>query len=187
MRRYLVAVVSAGLMSTAVLMPQAATAKPVVMEHYSVTDAFSYSDCGFPVDVEVEGSGLLTIRTVKGSDQAFLGFDNYEFREVHTNAATGEWFVIRGNGLFRDTSATLIEGNIYEFTIKESGQPFVVEDSSGNVVMRDRGLLQFRAVFDTLGDGEPGGDLLEFELVSIHGPHPGQDADFCELATDLIG
>jgi hypothetical protein len=54
-------------------------------------------------------------------------------------------------------------------------------------VLRDRGRLTFRAVFDTLGDGEPGGELIEQELTSISGPHPGFFADFCEIATELIG
>jgi hypothetical protein len=45
----------------------------------------------------------------------------------------------------------------------------VVEDSDGNVVLRDRGRLTFRALFDTLGDGEPGGELLEQELTSQPG------------------
>ena len=63
----------------------------------------------------------------------------------------------------------------------------MVEDSDGNVVLRDRGRVTFRALLDTLGDGEPGGELLEQELTSISGPHQVFVADFCEIATELIG
>jgi hypothetical protein len=47
--------------------------------------------------------------------------------------------------------------------------------------------VTFRALFDTEGDGQPGGILLGEEVAGVSGPHPGLDIDFCELASDLIG
>ncbi|MGH8829342.1 MAG: hypothetical protein ACRDVZ_17400 [Jiangellaceae bacterium] len=169
--------------------PVAATAAPPVeREHYSFTDVFTETECGFAIDFVVEGQGLFMAREVPGSEgQAFLGFDNYEFRAVLTNADTGAWMVARGNGLFKEMSGTQVEGDIWEFTAMDVGQPLVVEDSDGNVVLRDRGRITFRALFDTLGDGQPGGILLEEEITGVFGPHPSLDLDFCEVVTDLIG
>lgn len=166
----------------------AQAAPPLENIHYEFTDSSSFDDCGFTIESQVAGSGHFMVREIEGSDgQAFLGHDNYRYREVLTNPATGAWFVITGHALFKEMTGRQIDGDIWEFTAHEAGQPFVVEDSDGNVVLRDRGRLTFRAVFDTLGDGEPGGEFIEQELTSISGPHPGFFADFCEIATELIG
>jgi hypothetical protein len=74
---------------------------------------------------------------------------------VLTNAETGKWFVVRGNGLVSEIKATLVSGTIYEFVAIEAGQPFVLEDAAGNVIVRDRGVIRHTAPFDTLGDGRP--------------------------------
>jgi hypothetical protein len=181
--------VAALTVAAAMAVPSTAQAAPPLENiHYEFTDSSSFDDCGFTIESEVAGSGHFMVREIEGSDgQAFLGHDNYRYREVLTNPATGAWFVITGHALFKEMTGRQIEGDIWEFTAHEAGQPFVVEDSDGNVVLRDRGRLTFRAVFDTLGDGEPGGELIEQELTSISGPHPGFIADFCEIATELIG
>jgi hypothetical protein len=71
-----------------------------------------------------------------------------------------------------------------------SGPAFAIEDISGRVVLRDRGMIVLSYVFDTLGDSKPSGNLLEDPvLVRVSGPHPGCEGtfDFCALATQLIG
>jgi hypothetical protein len=97
--------------------------------------------------------------------------------------------VQRGKGLFHDTKATQTSGTIYEFVAIEAGQPFVIADSTGKVVVRDRGVIRTRYLFDTLGDGTPGGVFLEAIDISVHGPHPGfaEDFPFCEIAAELTG
>jgi hypothetical protein len=181
--------VAALTVAAAMAVPSTAQAAPPLENiHYEFTDSSSFDDCGFTIESQVAGSGHFMVREIEGSDgQAFLGHDNYRYREVLTNPATGAWFVITGHALFKEMIGRQIDGDIWEFTAHEAGQPFVVEDSDGNVVLRDRGRLTFRAVFDTLGDGEPGGEFIEQELTSISGPHPGFFADFCEIATELIG
>jgi hypothetical protein len=52
----------------------------------------------------------------------------------------------------------------------------VIEDSSGRVVVRDRGNIRHTALFDTLGDGEPGGIFIEETHTVVRGPHPAFDA-----------
>ena len=158
-------------------------------EHFAGTDAFSYNDCGFSVNVAVTFSGHSVLRIDK-SGQAFLVKGTSTFREVHTNPQTGEFFVLRGRSTFNELRATHVEGDIYQFDVVEAGQPFVVEDSDGNVVVRDRGAIRFSYLFDTLGDNTPGGNFVaDVGTPSVHGPHEGfgEDFDFCGMVEDLIG
>jgi hypothetical protein len=174
----------------AVSVPAGAQAAPPVEHiHGEEAETGSFEECGLTIEFDFTVTFHDVLREVPGSDgQAFLGHSNFKFRNVLTNAATGEWFVIRGHGLFKEMTARHVEGDIWEFTAHEAGQPFVVEDSDGNVVLRDRGLITRRVLFDTLGDHQPGGIVLEEEITGIHGPHPGLDpAAFCAIVTDLIG
>ena len=168
-----------------------AGAQIVVRERFD--DTFgpeTYNDCGFEIEVEGRETGRAQIRRGKGKTaSAFFAHVRYSFRETHTNTETGEWFVVRGHALFNEVKARRVSGTIFRFTAIEAGQPFVIEDSAGRVVLRDRGVIRYSILFDTLGDDEPGGELIEeFEPV-VRGPHPGfaEDFDFCAVATELIG
>ena len=178
------------LAAIAVLAFGAGAALGTVIESgfYSGTDSYSFDDCGFTLNVESEFSGHFVLRADKDG-QAFYGKDNFSHRDVLTNADTGQWFVVRGNGLFSEIKATQVSGNIYEFVAIEAGQPFVIEDSEGNVIVRDRGVIRTTALFDTLGDGVPGAEFIEETHLSVHGPHPGfaDDFPFCEIAAELTG
>jgi hypothetical protein len=180
----------ASLAAMAVLAFGAGPAAATVVESgfYSGTDSYSFDDCGFTLNVESEFSGHFVLRADKGGE-AFYGKDNFAYRDVYTNPETREWFVIRGNGLFSEIKATQVSGNIYEFVAIEAGQPFVLEDSAGNVVVRDRGVIRSTALFDTLGDGVPGAEFIEETHLSVSGPHPGfaEDFPFCEIAAELTG
>jgi hypothetical protein len=57
------------------------------------------------------------------------------------------------------------------------------------VIAGDRGVIRHTYLFDTLGDGQPGGEFIaNLELV-VHGPHLGlaEDFPFCEIAAELTG
>jgi hypothetical protein len=156
--------------------------------HYSGTDSDSFDDCGFTIDVASTFSGQFSIRADKGGE-AFYVRDTFKFEDVLTNAETGQWFVIRGNVNFHEIKATQVSGSIYEFVAVEAGQPFVIEDSDGNVVVRDRGSIRHTALFDTLGDGVPSAEFIEETHTVVNGPHPGFEDDFpfCEIAAELTG
>jgi len=182
-----------GLTALAVIAVLAFTTVPaagtvIEQQHYSGTDSFSFDDCGFTLEVESEFEGHFLLRVDKGGE-AFLVKDTFSYRDVLTNPETGQWFVQRGKGLFHEIKATLIGGTIYEFVAVEAGQPFVIEDSAGNVVVRDRGVIRHTALFDTLGDGTPGAVFLEETHTAVNGPHPGfaDDFPFCEIAAELTG
>jgi hypothetical protein len=181
--------VIAGLAVAAMLALGAPAGATVIgQEHYSGTDTYSFNDCGFWLDAESEFYGQILFRVDPGGE-AFLVKDKFWYRDVLTNRDTGEWFVLRGNGLFHETKAKHIEGNVYEFTAVEAGQPFVIEDSAGKVIVRDRGVIRHTAIFDTLGDGVPSAEFIEETHTSVHGPHPGfaDDFPFCEIAAELTG
>jgi hypothetical protein len=178
------------LMAAAVVMVVAGTAGATTShrEHYSGTDAFTIDDCGFTINVSTTFSGQVLFREDKDGE-AFLVRDTYRYRDVATNPATGEYLVVTGRAVAHELSATNVEGNIYEFEMIEAGQPFVLSDSDGNVIVRDSGVIRRTVTFDTLGDGEPGGQFLDETVEAINGPHPGfaDDFDFCGIATELIG
>jgi hypothetical protein len=169
----------------------AAPASATIVERGTYDEPYSdgYSDCGFDVAVEGVSSGHFTVRQGKNArSTAFFINDNYSFRETHTNVETGEFFTASGNAIFHEIKARPTGvPNQFEFTAVEAGQPFRVFDSDGNLVLRDRGSIFHRAIFDTGGDDVVGGVLIEELEPSVHGPHPGFMTDFCAIITPLIG
>ena len=58
-------------------------------DHYSFVDFFSYEDCGFLVEVTVEGGGQFRLRPGRHGDATPYLFDNYEWHAIHTNPDNG--------------------------------------------------------------------------------------------------
>jgi hypothetical protein len=149
---------------------------------------FSYDDCGFPVDVAGDVEHRIRIRTGTGpAEGAFFQRDRYSFTETQTNPETGAFVTIEIHGLFNEVKATRISGSVFEFVAVDAGQPFSLYDSNGNLVLRDRGSIRFRVVFDTLGDDKPGGEVVTELEPTVHGPHPTLGADWCAIIAPLIG
>ena len=147
--------------------------------------------CGIALVRDSTFSGSFRIRVDKASDgQAFFQHLQFEFRDVFTNPANGKSMTFEGHSLTNELTAQQLAGNVYEFTTIEAGQPFTVRDGAGRVVLRDRGVIRHRVVFDTLGDGMPGGITLDDQIVAVGGPHPGLDQseeEFCAMVTALVG
>ena len=153
------------------------------VEHYA--DAY---DCGFPVAVAGTWSDHVIVREGKNKDaQAFPVLNRFAYRETHTNTETGEWFVREGHALFNEVEATHVEGTVFEFRFVEAGQAVVITDSDGNFVSRNRGALHVTYLFDTLGDGAPGGEFVSDVDFRVAGPHPALELEPCDIATELIG
>ena len=133
------------------------------------------------------GAALFILREGKNKDEgAFPVLNQFTFRETWTNPATGEWFVIRGHMLFNEVEATHVEGSIFLFRFVEAGQPFVVEDSDGNVVERNSGSVHGTYLFDTRG--RPAWRRIDRRpRPRINGPHPSLDRHPCDYAVELIG
>ena len=160
--------------------------------HYSFVDFFTYSDCGFTVNVEVNGGGSFHLRSGKRGDPTPYLFDNYEWHAVHTNPANGKWFREDGNGQYRDLHITNVEGTIYTFQAQETGRPYSLTAMDGTKVLFDRGRLLTTFQVDTKGDDDLSNDEFiegSWALLAENGSHPAFffEGDFCEIVNELIG
>ena len=167
-----------------------ADAAPLEREHYSGTDSFSFEDCGFLIEGTTTFSGVFMLKQGRSGDATPYLFDNYSHDIVYTNPATGTWFTLHGEGMYKDLRIVTVEGTVYRIESMEAGQPIVISDSDGNDVVRDRGRLLTGFTVDTLGDDNLDNDIFiegTFELLADNGSHPGFYEDFCNIATDLIG
>lgn len=173
--------------AVALMLGTASLALATIVErfHYSFTDSFTDDVCGIEAEIETEGRGVFTIRQDKPGSTAFFAANNYYFRDVVTNPQTGEWIVITSKGNFREVAATPVEGNVYRFRAHEAGTFIVVENSAGQPVYRESGMLVYDFLFDTFGDDVPGGEALSFEVVAVRG-FPGAVDDVCPLIQDLL-
>jgi hypothetical protein len=180
-RRSLLVAVGATILATSLAAgPVGATV--ILRDHYSDDYGDSFDDCGFWIDVTGHDSGIAQLRVGKGDlATAFFLLDNYSFQETWTRRDTGDFVTVSGNGLFHETKATPVEGTIFAFTSINAGQPLIVRDSDGNLVLRDRGVITQVIEFDTLGDDVPGGEFVTDVSFSVSGPHPGLDFDVCSL------
>lgn len=163
-----------------------------VYERDSYDDKYEFEDeeCGIGFIGRGRSKGFYTIYNARGSNgQAFLIDDHYRYFEVLKNPVNGKKMYISGHGRFREVRATHVEGNVFEFISVDVGTPFQVRDRKGRTVLKDHGKAVFRQVFDTLGDSQPGGTELEFEVLTTRGHFPSlePDFDFCALVARLIG
>ena len=180
-RRLVVAALTAAALAVSVVAGPA-SATIFEREHYTDDYSFTFTDCGFTMDVVGHAEGIFSVRTGKGKfATAFFAHDNYQFTEVGTRRDTGDFITLTANGNFKETKATHVSGTIYDFRSINAGQPFTIRDSDGNVVVRDRGVIKQTLRFDTLGDGVPGGIFIEEVSFSFAGPHPGFELDLCAL------
>lgn len=166
------------------------SAAPIVRDHYRGVDTGTFDDCGFTIAFETTFAGVFMLKEGRRGDPMPYLFDNYNVTEILTNVATGASMTITHNGLYKDLHITPVDGTIYQVVANETGQPFVVRDSAGNVVLRDRGLLRVTFQVDTLGDADLDNDTFvegSFALLRDAGAHPAFYIDFCQIATDVIG
>jgi hypothetical protein len=180
-RRRWIGVVAAGVLLGLVAAPAHAT----VVSRGTFADSGTEADelCGIAVVHDFAFSGRFRNRVDTASGgQAFFNHMTLDSVDVFTNPINGRSLTFETHELDNEIKATLVAGNVYQFTSIEAGQPFTVRDAAGNVVLRDRGVIRRSFLFDTLGDGMPGGVTIEEQIVGIGGPHPGLDV----LPADLL-
>ena len=183
--RRLGVIVIAGIAAAAFAAPVSAGA-PLQHEHYSGTDSGEECDGAFTRETTFSGLAIIRDTNPARGGEFFMFSDNYQYRHVITNVETGKSFTISGNGSFHEIQPREIGDGVFTYVSHDSGQPFVVRDSAGRVVLRDRGTITVSYVFDSLNDGQPGGQYLQDpELVRVSGPHPGLDVDLCALGLEL--
>ena len=175
------AAVAAAVLAVVVATP--ADAALYSHDHFNFTFAETFDDCGVTIDHTAVGHGGFSIRTIKGTNEAYLGWQQVSAVDTFANPVTGRWFTISNNSLFRETKGTLVEGNIWTFDSKLSGASFTVRDAAGRLVTRDSGTLRMATTYDLLGDGQPGGEQIGDPVVTaMNGRFT--EVDFC---ADLVG
>jgi hypothetical protein len=185
-------VATAGVLAL-VLIAGALPARAEVINHQRFADSFSddFELCGIPVHSDGQESGFFHQRVGTGDlDTLYFAHINVTTAETITNPTNGKFLVIESHEAIQDVQATRVEGSIFRSTQVSAGQPFVLKDMTGAIVLHNRGAVRGTILFDTLGDDTPGGVVLEVIDVRISGPHPELDMDedaFCAVVQDLIG
>ena len=103
------------------------------------------------------------------------------WRETWTAADGRSFTLTRATGSSRTSRLNRLAARCIGFEFHENGEPFVITDSSGKVISRDRGNIAGSYTFD-FGTGEF--NFLGFEL---HGPHPMFGVDLCKAVEPLTG
>jgi hypothetical protein len=172
--------------------PAEANRRGSVYERDRYSEPYSFTDdsCGFKFKVKGGNWGRRVYYNVRGSDgEAFLQDNRYHFREVLTNPANGKTMYIHGRGRFTEWRAWQVKGDVWKFFQVDRGRPFVIKNADREIVLADHGKVAFMQVFDTLGDGKPGGREISSEVLWTRGHFPGLSPrfDFCRVVRRLIG
>ena len=179
--------------SSLALIAGALPAQAEVINHQRFADSFSddFELCGIPVHSDGEESGFFHQRVGTGDlDTLYL--------RAHQRHDHGDDHEPSQRQVPRDreprghpgNEGNRVEGTIFQVSEVSAGQPFVLRDMTGAIVLHNRGAVRGTILFDTLGDDTPGGVVLEVIDVRISGPHPELDMDedaFCAVVQDLIG
>ena len=200
----LLTVTAVTVLAGAVAAPASAAASPAGGDYYQPPTPYDDRghfdpECsGLNLTVHYRYTGVEAIRNLRGSDgQAFLDDNNRRFREVWTDDATGAVvFTFSGTDHFRETSGYRVPkssvpadvippeglvGPIYIFRSVDLVRD-AVRDADGKALYRDRGSISGRSLFDTLGDSQPGGTQLSFDVLKVTGSVPLLDVDLCDVA-----
>jgi hypothetical protein len=176
------------------LLAWAVPAEGAIHERFSFTEPFTNQPaviCGIAVLQTGSFGATGHVRAGTGKRAgAFFVHSRPSFQATTTNPLTGRSFTVTAGGIFQETKATPLGGSLFEFTSIEAGRTFTLTDAAGNVVLRDRGVIRTRVLFDTGGDDEPGGTVIRVISERASGPHPGFRFDdqgiFCPTVRSLL-
>jgi hypothetical protein len=168
-----------------------ATAEVIERERFDVSYSEEIELCGLTLQLDGRTRGSFSLRAGGGDDDTFFFEHTVErVADTITNPATGRFFTTTGRRVLQDVQATRVEGSIFRVTLVEAGQPLLLRDMSGDVVLRDRGVIRRTFLFDTGGDDVPGGDFVANLAVRVAGPHPDfflEDEARCAMVHELLG
>jgi hypothetical protein len=158
-------------------------------DHYDEPYSNVDPHCGFPWKIAGHASGHRVVYNVVGSHhQAFLEHDHYRWHETWTNLDNGKKAYAHGHGYFRELSGEHVKGDLWRFLTIDEGVPFAVANAKHQQVLSDSGRITLRALIDTLGDHQPGGEIKNLYVIDKKGHFPtyAKDFDFCHLARRLL-
>ena len=106
-----------------------------------------------------------------------------------TNPANGRQVFVSGSARSREVRAEHVDGNVWRFLVVLSGKPFVVKNEHGRTLLAEWGRLVRTTEFDTLGDSQPGGELVDETVLSSRGNWPTweEDFDWCGFVERVVG
>jgi hypothetical protein len=170
------------------------SAKPLVREHYSDSDAGEWS-CGDLEGLTFEATfeGVFSLKEGRAGDPTPYLTDNYHWEYINRNPANGKWFREEGQGQYKDLQITNLGGTLYRFIAQESGPAFTIYTSDGRKLVVDHGLLRYQFDVDTLGDDDLENDIHfddTFLLTADHGSHPVWHMtgdEYCAIVQELLG
>jgi hypothetical protein len=168
-----------------------ASAAPIDSGSFDFTDSSTFDDCGYEIREDSHAYGVYTTSqgTKKTGGEFFRFRQRIAYEGTFTNVATGAYFTEEWHTNWREMPATLVAGSdsVVTYQTKESGVWDTIRDSSGKVRYRSAGNLVWSYVFDTGGDGAPGGEFISDEFIRTSGNWQTFDVDFCDIADELIG
>jgi hypothetical protein len=166
-----------------------ASADVIERERFSEPISQDYEWCGLAV--HEEGSLTVTVHLRVGTgelESEFFQHLTYKLATTITNTANGRFMTVVAHEVIQDVKATHLEGTLFLETVLDAGQPWVIRDMNGDLVLRDRGVVRVSWIFDTLGDDMPGGQVVEVLSDDARGPHPSwNEEEFCAIIRDTIG
>jgi hypothetical protein len=182
---------AAGPLAAALMLACVSSAPADVIERERFTEPISqdYEWCGIAVHEEGSLTGAVHFRVGTGElESTFFQHLTYKFATTITNTANGRFVTVVAHEVIQDVKATHLEGTLFQETFLDAGQPWVVMDMNGDIVLRDRGVVRVTVIFDTLGDDMPGGEIVDVLIDDARGPHPSWDEEeFCAIVRDTIG
>jgi hypothetical protein len=167
-----------GALSALALMIPAAAANAAILDKssYADSDSGTFEDCGTTWSFDFQVSGMAIVR-LDDDGETVLVQDNSSFTDTLTNLETGRSVSIAGHSLYREYEAARV-GDMLTLWVRHSGVPVVITDDTGQVLLRDRGLIVFR---QTLRVTEDGVEFLDEQVLADHGGHPEYYSDFCSV------
>ena len=185
------AVVVAGII-VAVFLTSAFPAEARVLERQRYSGSFSVDEvnCGRRQHIEGTFTGVSMLKAPRADLPPRL-LDNYDIHEVFTEAG-GDGYIIDQTGLYSDLQVRHVRGSLYRYTAINAGQVFTIRTLGGKAVYRNRGLLKFTFLVDTLGDSDYGNDVFledTLRLLRVAGKHPiltASDEEYCAVIDEAI-
>lgn len=181
LRRILVAALVAAIGVTAVA---GASAAPPIKD-VEIIDERDTNFCGTGEAIDVEGTVRSTLWIGEtGGDPNQVVRAHIDVDITYTDPDTGAAVVERWSFTSRNEIIEGLETGVHTHQFTETGLKAMFRVKGGGVVTRDAGSLTYRITFDA------NDNVTDFELVTIHGPHPlftFEGDPFCDTLVAALG
>jgi hypothetical protein len=180
-KRTLVAVLVAVMGLTAVTASFAA--RP--MHEVEIIDDTDLNFCGTGEAIDINGTIRSTVWIgTTGGDPTQVVKSHVNVHITYTNPETGDAVVERWSVMRTNEIVAGLESGAHTHEFTENGLKATFRLANGGLLTRDAGSLTYRVTFDE------NDNLIDFEPITIHGPHPGFIAEgdfFCDTLVPALG